>query len=416
MKQSLSDEVEAARIAAVRRYDILDTPPDGTFDRLTALAARFFDVPISIVSIVDSDRIWFKSHHGLAAAEIGREPGLCASAILQKAPWVVENARLDPRTLANPLVAGEFGLGFYAGVPLTTSDGHNLGTFCIIDQEPRTVGEEALGALRDLAAVVMDQLELRLAARRAVWQEQELRDQAENMARRLQRSLLPPQLPDVPGADVAVRWAPAGGGVGGDFYDLFDSGENVWTVVVGDVCGKGIEAAAVTALARYTLRAASLQTDVPREALQLLNDALLRQRPGDERFVTAVYVIARVMAGGIGLSLSSAGHVPPLLRRADGTVEVLASAGMPLGLFNDPSPSGAEAELRRGDALFLYTDGVTEARRGPDEFALDRLQATVARTVGMSAERSAALIEDEVTGFREGRAADDTALLVLAVP
>jgi sigma-B regulation protein RsbU (phosphoserine phosphatase) len=380
------------------------------------LAARFFDVPISIVSIVDSDRIWFKSHHGLAAAEIGREPGLCASAILQKAPWVVENARLDPRALANPLVAGEFGLGFYAGVPLTTSDGHNLGTFCIIDQEPRTVGEEALGALRDLAAVVMDQLELRLAARRAVWQEQELRDQAENMARRLQRSLLPPQLPDVPGADVAVRWAPAGGGVGGDFYDLFGSGENVWTVVVGDVCGKGIEAAAVTALARYTLRAASLQTDVPREALQLLNDALLRQRPGDERFVTAVYVIARVMAGGIGLSLSSAGHVPPLLRRADGTVEVLASAGMPLGLFNDPSPSGAEAELRRGDALFLYTDGVTEARRGPDEFALDRLQATVARTVGMSAERSAALIEDEVTGFREGRAADDTALLVLAVP
>ncbi|MBA2578674.1 MAG: SpoIIE family protein phosphatase [Euzebyaceae bacterium] len=416
MKQSLSDEVEAARIAAVRRYDILDTPPDGTFDRLTALAARFFDVPISIVSIVDSDRIWFKSHHGLAAAEIGREPGLCASAILQKAPWVVENARLDPRALANPLVAGEFGLGFYAGVPLTTSDGHNLGTFCIIDQEPRTVGEEALGALRDLAAVVMDQLELRLAARRAVWQEQELRDQAENMAHRLQRSLLPPQLPDVPGADVAVRWAPAGGGVGGDFYDLFGSGENVWTVVVGDVCGKGIEAAAVTALARYTLRAASLQTDVPREALQLLNDALLRQRPGDERFVTAVYVIARVMAGGIGLSLSSAGHVPPLLRRADGTVEVLASAGMPLGLFNDPSPSGAEAELRRGDALFLYTDGVTEARRGPDEFALDRLQATVARTVGMSAERSAALIEDEVTGFREGRAADDTALLVLAVP
>jgi len=416
MKQSLSDEVEAARIAAVRRYDILDTPPDGNFDRLTALAARFFDVPISIVSIVDSDRIWFKSHHGLAAAEIGREPGLCASAILQKAPWVVENARLDPRALANPLVAGEFGLGFYAGVPLTTSDGHNLGTFCIIDQEPRTVGEEALGALRDLAAVVMDQLELRLAARRAVWQEQELRDQAENMAHRLQRSLLPPQLPDVPGADVAVRWAPAGGGVGGDFYDLFGSGENVWTVVVGDVCGKGIEAAAVTALARYTLRAASLQTDVPREALQLLNDALLRQRPGDERFVTAVYVIARVMAGGIGLSLSSAGHVPPLLRRADGTVEVLASAGMPLGLFNDPSPSGAEAELRRGDALFLYTDGVTEARRGPDEFALDRLQATVARTVGMSAERSAALIEDEVTGFREGRAADDTALLVLAVP
>ena len=95
---------ERERLDAVRRYDILDTPPDGAFDRITALAARIFDVPISIVSIVDADRIWFKSRHGVDVDEIGRDPGLCASAILHDEPWLVTDAKFDPRTLTNPLV------------------------------------------------------------------------------------------------------------------------------------------------------------------------------------------------------------------------------------------------------------------------------------------------------------------------
>lgn len=161
---------EPQRIAAVRRYDILDTPPDGAFDRITALAARRFDVPISIVSIVDEDRIWFKSHHGLPISQIGREPGLCAPTILGDAAHVVTDASLDARTLANPLVAGDFGLGFYAGVPLKTSDGFNLGTLCVIDFEARPVDQRQLDDLTDLAAIVMDQLELRLSARRAIQQ------------------------------------------------------------------------------------------------------------------------------------------------------------------------------------------------------------------------------------------------------
>ncbi len=154
------------RLAAVRRYEILDTPPDGAFDRVAELAARIFDAPISIISIVDHDRIWFKSHHGLDASEIGRDPGLCASAICQYEPWLVSDAKLDPRTLDNPLVVGELGLRFYVGVPLTTSEGHNLGTLNVIDLEPREVSEEQLSTLRDLAAIVVDELELRLATRR----------------------------------------------------------------------------------------------------------------------------------------------------------------------------------------------------------------------------------------------------------
>jgi two-component sensor histidine kinase len=157
---------EAERLAAVRRYDILDTPPDGAFDRVTRIAARLFDVPISIVSVVDSDRIWFKSHHGLDAKEIPRSPGLCASAILDSKPWVITDASVDPRSLTNPLVAGEFGLRFYAGAPLRTQDGFNLGTLCVIDHAPRPISQTDIEQLTDLAAIVMDELELRRAAKR----------------------------------------------------------------------------------------------------------------------------------------------------------------------------------------------------------------------------------------------------------
>jgi two-component sensor histidine kinase len=160
---------EPQRMAAVKRYDILDTPPDGSFDRITAIAARRFNVPISIISIVDHDRIWFKSHYGVPVEQIAREPGLCASAILSPGPHVLTDAKVDPRALANPLVAGDFGLRFYAGVPLRTGDGYNLGTLCVIDKEARPI--------------VMDQMELRLSARQAV-------SRAEIMAREIDHRVM----------------------------------------------------------------------------------------------------------------------------------------------------------------------------------------------------------------------------------
>lgn len=153
---------------AVRRYEILDTPPDGAFDRIAALAARLFDVPIAIVSVVDHDRIWFKAHHGLDTVQLDREPGLCASAILHEGPWIVGNAPMDPRALANPLVAGSFGLKFYAAVPLRTEDGFNLGTLCILDRTPRKLLPADVTTLEDLAGMVMSELEVRRASRQAL--------------------------------------------------------------------------------------------------------------------------------------------------------------------------------------------------------------------------------------------------------
>jgi PAS domain S-box-containing protein len=158
-------EYEPERLDALRRYDILNTPPDGAFDRITALVADLFRVPIAIVSLVDHDRIWFKSHHGLDASETEREPGLCASAILSPGVYHLRDAVRDECALANPLV-GDLGLRFYAAAPLRTHDGFNLGTLCIIDREPRELTPSETELLTTLAALVMDQMELRLAARK----------------------------------------------------------------------------------------------------------------------------------------------------------------------------------------------------------------------------------------------------------
>ena len=187
---SIIPQDEPQRIAAVRRYDILDTPPDGAFERVTALAARRFNAPISIISIVDTDRIWFKSHHGLEVEQIGRDPGLCASAILKVEPHLLSDARSDVRSLSNPLVAGDFGLRFYAGVPLRTSDGYNLGTLCVIDKEPRPIDERQIEDLKDLASLVMDQLELRLSARRSLAKADHALEQSNLLAREIDHRVM----------------------------------------------------------------------------------------------------------------------------------------------------------------------------------------------------------------------------------
>jgi eukaryotic-like serine/threonine-protein kinase len=159
---------EAARMAAVHRYELLDTPPDAAFDRITGLAARVLSVPMAIITVVDHDRIWFASHHGLEAEQVPRDPGLCASAILHDAPWIIEDARADPRARVNPLVAGDFALQFYAGVPLRTPDGYNLGTIAVLDRIPRRITVEEVATLQDLAAMVIHELELRLELREKV--------------------------------------------------------------------------------------------------------------------------------------------------------------------------------------------------------------------------------------------------------
>ncbi len=192
------------------------------------------------------------------------------------------------------------------------------------------------------------------------------------IARTLQESLLPPELPEVAGAEVAARFHPAGEAieVGGDFYDVFDTSHG-WSVVMGDVCGKGADAAAVTALARYTLRTLGVQETSPAEVLRKLNDALLRQRT-DRRFCTVAYASLHVNGNGSAeVCLATGGHPLPYVLRADGTVEAVGEPGTLLGVLPDVRLSDTAIQLGHGDLLVLYTDGVTEAR-GPGRHARGR--------------------------------------------
>jgi PAS domain S-box-containing protein len=237
-----------------------------------------------------------------------------------------------------------------------------------------------------------------------------------HVAQTLQASLLPGALPRIPGASLAAEYVAAGEGmeVGGDFYDVFALDDGAWALVIGDVLGKGAEAAAVTALARYTLRAVAGLSPSPAATLATLNDEMLRQK-ADRRFVTAVLAILEPRpGGGARLVVACGGHPPPLVLRAGGAAEVLPCAGTLLGVQADAHSSDHEVELAPGDTLVFYTDGVTEARRDypltPEALAAELAPSApdgatvVAREVVRLAQRDAA-----------GRLRDDLAALVLAL-
>lgn len=164
-----SPEIEEnERIEILQKYEILNTPPDNSFDGITKLTAQLLNVPISVISLVDSDRIWFKSRYGLEISEITRDNGFCTSAIKGDDFYMVEDARKDPRTQKNPLVTGDPGLQFYAAVPLKTKEGHNLGTLCVMDKKSRNLSPAKRDILKSLAELVMSQIELQLEKKIAI--------------------------------------------------------------------------------------------------------------------------------------------------------------------------------------------------------------------------------------------------------
>jgi hypothetical protein len=241
------------------------------------------------------------------------------------------------------------------------------------------------------------------------------------VATALSASLLPPLLPTIPGLDAAARYRPSGADtgrpgslVGGDFYDLFEMGEGRFGLLLGDVSGVGPEAAALTGVARYTVRAVAAPEEAPCAVLHRLNEALLRL--GSERFLTAAYATLEPrVEGAIPVVLCSGGHPPGLVLRDDESVEVLDGAnGMLLGVFPTVELSDQSVVLRPGDALVLVTDGVLEARDdGGQQFGVEGLEALLATCAGRSAAGIARRIERSVLDHRGERADDDIAIVVL---
>lgn len=240
-------------------------------------------------------------------------------------------------------------------------------------------------------------------------------ERARTLARTLQQTLIPPSLPKILGLDVAAAYRPAGDGsvVGGDFYDVFDLGEGEWIAVLGDVCGKGAEAAVVTALVRYTVRALAVGSRQPSRLLQQLNEALIHN--GSDRFCTLVVARLRREDQGWRVELSVGGHPAPLMLPADGRAHRLIASGPLVGVMDDAIYVDHDFYLGPGDTLLLYTDGITEASGAAGFFGDDRLLDVVDSSFGHSAGAVVDTVLDEVLAFQGGLARDDIALLALSV-
>ena len=283
-----------------------------------------------------------------------------------------------------------------------TGRGRELGMLEVLDSHTREFTERddtVLTQLAQLASVAISNAQLY--------------ERERTIAQTLQRSLRPGGLPDVPGLSAAVRFRPAGESVelGGDFYDLFRAGGGAWAALIGDVQGKGPDAAAVTALARHTLRAGAVYEHRPSGVLALLHKALREQR-SDGRFCTVAHAHLRIGEGRLQVELACGGHPLPLVVHPDGHVEPVGRLGTLLGTDIEPQLYDVTVELREGDVLLLYTDGVTEVRRRRREvFGLAQLTELLSTCGALPPDAVADRVEAAVLAASEGRLRDDMAIL-----
>ena len=347
---------ETERVAGAHRRQLLDAARNTAFSRVAALAARLLDAPLAAVTITGADRAWLGTPDGL--------PG------------------------TGDAVTGAPGMRAFASAPIMTAGGRRLGSVTVLDTRPRTVTGRDHGVLADLAAIVLDELKLRSSGRRAVRAEHRraevehaARAQAERdraaiaaFAATLQQTLLPPALPAVPGLELACHYHPASPrDVGGDFYDVFRLGARRWGFFLGDVCGKGAPAAALTSLARYTLRAAACHSPGdPVAVLTALNDSLLAEPSAGGRFCTVLYGVLDVAADGmVAVTLAGGGHPPACHltpgRGGAGNRLVELPGSTLVGVLGDPRFVTSTVRLSPGSGLLLYTDGLTEARTSDGE-------------------------------------------------
>jgi hypothetical protein len=285
-------------------------------------------------------------------------------------------------------------------VPLTE---HDLGPYAGASPDDRLLLTQMFVGITGISMLVLASV---ISGRRRA------EEATEAIAGALQSSLLPSEVPSVPGLEVEADFQPVGERhiVGGDFYD-FPRCDGGLDVVIGDVCGKGASAAALTGLARYTLRAAASRGGPPSDALQTLNDEILKQRPGD--FCTAIYARLRPSDGGFDVTVANGGHPLPVVLRASGAVEGAGANGTLLGVVPRPEVPDRTLRLSGGDALILYTDGLIEAR-APGRVATASDLASAARPcAGQPAAAILGGIEGALLRPRTTEPRDDVAVIVV---
>jgi sigma-B regulation protein RsbU (phosphoserine phosphatase) len=271
------------------------------------------------------------------------------------------------------------------------------------------------GVPQGIRAAVCDATERRSYEREIVWERQRAEEseaRAHDLVQALQQVLVPPVPPRIPGLDVAGVYRPARHGeeVGGDFYDVFQTGPDRWVVVIGDVCGKGVRAAIVTALLRYSIRAAAAAGSGLRSVLAQVNQTMLDD--GTDRSSTVAAVELVRTGRGWSATVCCAGHPLPLLVRRGEPAEQVGAPGTLLGILPQPAFHEVGVELAPGDQLVLYTDGVTEGRRGAELYDLDRLRQ-MAQDGGPDAAALAGRLVDDAVAFQGGTTRDDIAVVVV---
>ena len=311
---------------------------------------------------------------------------------------VLVNAARDERHLE--LMRG-LGIRSVLVVPLTAR-GRTLGTLTLVSDSERLFDEDDMEFAMDLArraATAVDNASLY--------------EERSHVARVLQRTLLPAQLPYIPGVEMAARYRPAAERhqLGGDFYDAFLDADRGWAIVVGDVQGKGANAAAVTGLIRHTLRASAMHQTDPGSVISILNDVLLQEDV--QRFCTVAYMRLDLTPEGVRVCGIAAGHPTPFVLRADGSVEEFRSSGMLVGVFEDYEAVTGELYVAPGDAVVLYTDGVTDQRAEDAGLGEEGLRSLLQGCVERSADDIAEAVADAAGG--EGPPFDDVAVLVFRV-
>jgi serine phosphatase RsbU (regulator of sigma subunit) len=350
---------ERARLRALAELEILDTPPEERFDRVTRLAQRLFGVPMAHISFMDENRNWMKSAVGLDVPQVPREISFCNTTIQQGGTFVVPDAAEDARFRDNPLVTGDPGIRFYAGHPLEAVGGERVGTLCLLDNRPREFSDAERELLEDLALWVEKEMTLR----------EELDRAAE-----VQRALLPRTLPDVDGYDVAARCIPSRA-VGGDFYDWYTVADGL-ELTVADVMGKGMGAAILMATVRAVLRSAARRDDV---AAAVAHAATTLEPDLDETGTFVTLLHGRLNGATGEFRYADAGHGLMLVVRAGGEAERPLTPGLPLGALAGEQWEEHVIRLDPGDTLLVFSDGLLDLYDGSLE-ALDDFVA-MARAV-----------------------------------
>ncbi len=351
---------ERQRQADLVALKILDTPPEERFDRIVRLAKAIFRVPIAYIALVDRDRQWFKAKEGLAAAQTGRAESFCGHAIMQDSVMIVPDAREDERFRDNPMVTGDPFVRFYAGQPLKSAAGNNVGTLCIVSSEARTLSDHEQWMLRELAALA--QRELNLIETIAVQREllaarQALADELAQAASYV-RSLLPARLT---GDIVTEHEFVSSSQLGGDLFGYHWLDDDRLAMYLLDVCGHGVGAALLSVSVQHAIRSQTLhgvRFDQPHEVLTSLNRTFPMEEH-DGRFFTIWYAVYdrrdRL------LRYASAGHPPSIMIEANGNVTRLGCANLIAGVDVDTVYDLHAHAIPAGARLYLLSDGVFEA-------------------------------------------------------